>query len=53
MLHYFIEQALLEAQKSPVSSKYGAVLVNRNKIIARGHNKHSGNIGTLSKYCLL
>lgn len=48
-----ISEAILQAQKSPLSSKYGAVLVNRNKIISAGHNKYSGNIGTLNKYCLL
>ena len=41
----YIEEALREAIKSKLKQRHGAVLIHRNKIIARGHNKYlrSGN----------
>ena len=38
----FIEEALIEAQKSNMSKQHGAVIVHRGKIIARGYNKYQG-----------
>jgi deoxycytidylate deaminase len=35
----FIEQAMLEAQKSSQNHRHGSVIVHRSKIIARGYNK--------------
>ena len=35
----FIEQAMLEAARSDLRHRHGAVIVHRGKIIARGHNK--------------
>jgi tRNA(Arg) A34 adenosine deaminase TadA len=43
----FIEQAMLLAEKSVQNHRHGAVIVSRNKIIARGYNsRHSFNIKT-------
>lgn len=38
----FIDEALKEANKSPMKNKYGALLIYRNKIISRGYNKFKG-----------
>ena len=35
----FVEQAMLEANRSLMKMRHGAIIVHRNKIIARGHNK--------------
>jgi deoxycytidylate deaminase len=44
-MNHFASEAEKEALKSPMSKKYGAVLVYNNKIISRGFNyyKHIGN----------
>ena len=36
---FFIESAIDMATRSDMRQKHGAVIVHRNKIIARGHNK--------------
>ena len=38
---YFFEEAAIEATKSPMGVQHGAVLVRRNRIVARGHNRYS------------
>ena len=43
----FIEQAIVEANRSSMNQQHGAVIVSRNKVIARGCNsKHTFNIQT-------
>lgn len=39
---YFIQCAVEEAQKSNMRQKHGCVIVKRKKVIAKGHNDHSG-----------
>lgn len=53
MLHHFVYEATLQALKSPIDKKVGAVLIYRNKIISRGYNTHRRKISTLSRSCLL
>ena len=48
---YFIDEATKEAYKSPMNSKYGAILIYRNNIISRGYNKLKGH--PVSKPCCL
>ena len=55
----WLKEALTQARKSTVSHKCGAVLVYRNKIVARGYNSHrcdrvyGGSISTNNKSCIL
>jgi len=49
----FINQALLQAKKSPMVAQYGAVLVHRNRIISKGYNTYKTPISTLNKHCVL
>ncbi len=49
----FIQEAYLEALKSPMATNYGAVLVYQNKIISKGHNHYKSNITNSLKCCLL
>ena len=49
----FALEALSEAEKSPLSRKYGAVLIHNNKIISRGFNYYKSNITSNIKCCLL
>lgn len=35
---YILEEALMEADKSAMRQKHGAVVVYKNQVIARGHN---------------
>jgi len=51
-MEYFVSVAIEEARKSLMKSKYGAVLVYRNKIISKGYN-YDTHINTLNKSCLL
>lgn len=53
MSYQFIQEALLEAKKSPMTAKYGAVLVYRNRIISKGYNTYKPPISNSSRYCLL
>jgi hypothetical protein len=48
----FVQTVVTEALKSPMANKYGAVLVHRNKIIAKGHN-YDTHISTLNSYGVL
>jgi len=50
---HFIEEAILEAQKSPNSSKHAALLIYNNKIISRGHNQFKGSVSDSVKLCPL
>jgi hypothetical protein len=48
----YFELALQEAQKSPMSSKYGAIIVYNNMVISKAYNtykKHS----SIQNQCLL
>ena len=45
----FIEHAIKEATKSPMSKQHGAVLVKNGKIISSAHNKYKQK----SMTCLL
>lgn len=48
------EEALTQAKKSTVSHKCGAVLIHRNKIIAKGYNyQRCDRIPKNHKSCLL
>ncbi|QKF93577.1 CMP deaminase domain-containing protein [Fadolivirus algeromassiliense] len=51
-MNKFVLAAHNEALKSPMSKKYGAVLIYNNKIISRGHNYYK-YIGPLKENCLL
>lgn len=42
-MDYFVLEAQKEALKSPMSNKYGAILVHDNKIISRGFNFYNNN----------
>jgi hypothetical protein len=47
-----MDDAKKEALKSSMKSKYGAILIHRNKIISRGHN-YDTHIHTDKKSCPL
>jgi deoxycytidylate deaminase len=47
-----MEVAIKEAKKSPMKSKYGAVLLYHNKVISSGYNTYT-NISSLNKNCPL
>lgn len=40
-MDYFVQEALKEAYKSDIKSKYGALVIYKGKIISRGHNYHN------------
>jgi deoxycytidylate deaminase len=48
----FIDIAITQAYKSPMSNKYGAVLIYRNKVLSVGYN-YDTHISTENKYGLL
>jgi deoxycytidylate deaminase len=50
---YFIQQAYLEALKSPMIKNYGAILVHHNKIISRGYNYYKSHLTSKLSCCLL
>lgn len=52
MLNRFVIEAINEALKSPLSKKYGAVLVYKGKIISRGYN-YDTHICSSNRQCLL
>ena len=52
MSQQFIQEALLEAKKSPMNSKYGAILVYRNKNISKACNTYKSPICT-NRNCFL
>lgn len=39
-LDSYIADACIEAEKSPMCHKYGAILIFRSKIVSRGHNSY-------------
>ena len=47
----FIDEALLQAHKSPMTAKYGAVLVYRNKVISYAYNTYKTYVN--STCCVL
>ena len=47
----FLNKAYIEANKSPMSAKYGAVLVYRNRIISYAHNTYKNCSNPT--YCVL
>jgi deoxycytidylate deaminase len=47
-----MELAIQEAHKSPMKSKYGAVLIHRHKIIASGYNDYTKR-SNINKNCPL
>ena len=47
-----LDLAIKEAQKSTMKSRYGAVLIHRQKIIASGYN-HQTKLSDLNKNCPL
>jgi deoxycytidylate deaminase len=47
-----MELAIQEAHKSPMKSKYGAVLIHRHKIIASGYNDYIKR-SSINKNCPL
>lgn len=49
----FIDEAILEAEKSPNSSKHAALLIYNNKIISRGHNQFKGIVSDSVRSCPL
>lgn len=51
-MEYFTAEAVKEALKSPMSKKYGAVLIHKGKIISRGYNYDTCPSST-NKCCLL
>jgi tRNA(Arg) A34 adenosine deaminase TadA len=44
-LEFYKKEACMEAMKSPMNKRIGAIMVCRNKIISRGHNYY--NISTV------
>ena len=52
-LQHFEQLLLSLALKSPMTDKYAAVLVYRNKIIGAGYNNYSGQIRRMYNQCLL
>lgn len=52
MSNYF-DCAKCLAQKSPMESRYGAILVYQNKVISVGFNDYSGKYRTTKKSCFL
>ena len=40
----YLQESLLVAQKSPMTTKYGAVLVHNGNIISKGYNNWTGPI---------
>lgn len=53
LAYNIIKEAIRQAEKSPVSTQYGAVLIYRNKIISTGYNNYKLPIFTKLKSCLL
>ena len=45
----YIEEATLEAEKSPMKMAHGAVLVKNNKVISQGHNRYKQRAMTTLK----
>lgn len=52
-MNYFIHQAYLEALKSPLERKCGAILIDGNTIISKGYNTDKRHITSNKKCCLL
>lgn len=49
----YLKLAAVEAKKSPMIKKHGAVLIYRGKIISKGYNNYSSTNGIHTQYCLL
>ena len=49
----FIDEAILEAKKSPNSSKHSALLIHNNKIVSRGHSQFKGVVSDSVRSCPL
>ncbi|KAJ9463501.1 hypothetical protein DIPPA_26870 [Diplonema papillatum] len=52
-LNQHLEAAAMEARKSPMRKKHGAVLLFRNRVVSRGYNRFSSLNGKHRQYCLL
>lgn len=46
---HFVKEAVEIAKKSPMRSKFGAILVHRNKIVSRGYNTYKTKISSKNK----
>ena len=47
-LQSFVQLAIEEANKSLMKTKYGSIIVHRNRVISKGYNYHT-KISSLSK----
>lgn len=53
-LENFINVALEQAQKSPITSKkFGAILIHRNRVISKAFNYYKTRISTNNSQCIL
>lgn len=49
----FVSHAINEAKKSPMYTRYGAILLYRNKVVSLGFNDYSGPIRRIQHSCFL
>ena len=49
----YLQVARQEALKSPIQSQFGAILIHRNKIIAKSHNEYKSHISDKNRQCIL
>ena len=49
----YINHAIFQASKSPMETKFGAVLIYRNKIISSGFNSYKTRLSSNIHQCLL
>lgn len=49
----FTDYAVHLAKKSPMESRYAAILIHQNNIISYGFNSYSGKCHKLNKCCFL
>lgn len=49
--NFFVERAVIEAKKSPMDQRLGAVVVRQNKVIAAAHNEYVPMSWTTQNKC--
>ena len=53
MSQKFIEKAILQADRSPMKKRYGALLVYSRRIISMGYNNYRRGISSSALYSVL
>ena len=52
-IKFYVQLAIDMAQKSPMKSKYGAVLLHRGRVMSVGYNHFDSKLPTDMTQCLL